>query len=156
MKASSTSGFTARRIAVFSDTHDGYPPDLPQRMAAADELWHLGDVCEPAVLVEFEALGKPLVVVRGNNDDHPAWPLSRMLERSGRRFHLEHIAPRLAPPGAEFVLSGHTHVPSDVTTPDGVRWLNPGCIRYPRAGVHSFSWLTVTSAGEVSWELVVW
>jgi predicted phosphodiesterase len=108
------------------------------------------------VLAEFEAMGKPLVVVRGNNDDHPAWPLRRTLERGGRRFHLEHIAPRLAPTGAEFVLSGHTHVPSDVTTPNGVRWLNPGCIRYPRAEVRSFAWLTVTEAGAVNWELVGW
>ncbi|MEN9840798.1 MAG: hypothetical protein RL376_598 [Verrucomicrobiota bacterium] len=144
----------AWRIAVFSDTHDAFPPGLPARLAAADELWHLGDVCEPALLAEFEALGKPLLVVLGNNDDHPAWPLRRLLERHGRRFQLEHIAPRVAQPGVEFVLSGHTHVPSDVTTPDGVRWLNPGCISYPRAGVRSFTWLTVTAAGAVDWRVV--
>ncbi len=154
MNASVDLASRARRIAVFSDTHDGYPPELPGWLAAADELWHLGDVCEPAVLAEFEALGKPLLVVSGNNDDFPAWPFTRSLERGGRRFHLEHIAPHIAPAGAEFVLSGHTHVPADVTTPDGVRWLNPGCIRFPRAGVRSFAWLTVTAAGAVGWEIV--
>ena len=56
------------RIAVFADTHDRYPPDLPGLLADADELWHLGDVCDPATLVEFEQLGPPLTVVRGNND----------------------------------------------------------------------------------------
>lgn len=142
------------RIAVFGDTHDCFPPGLPALLAAADELWHLGDVCEPATLVEFEQLGRPLSVVRGNNDWHPAWPLTRRLERRGRVFHLEHIAPRHAPPGAEFVLSGHTHVPADEADAAGVRWLNPGCITRPRARVRSFAWLTLGAAGAAAWEVV--
>ncbi|MCU0793029.1 MAG: metallophosphatase family protein [Opitutaceae bacterium] len=142
------------RIAVFSDTHDRYPRDLPARLQGADELWHLGDVCEPATLVEFEQLGAPLTVVRGNNDWHPAWPLALGLERRGRRFHLEHIAPRRAPKGAEFVLFGHTHVPEDAQDTAGVRWLNPGCITRPRAVVRSFAWLEITPEGGVSWQPV--
>ena len=142
------------RIAVFSDTHDRFPADLPGRMAEADEIWHLGDVCEPATLVEFEQLGRPMFVVRGNNDWHEAWPLTRRLERRGRMFHLEHIAPRRVPPRAEFVLSGHTHVPADELDAMGVRWLNPGCITRPRAVVRSFAWLKVASDGAVSWEPV--
>lgn len=139
------------RVAVFSDTHDRFPADLPARMAEADEIWHLGDVCDPATLVEFEQLGPPLTVVAGNNDWHPAWPLFLRVERHGREFHLEHIAPRRAPPGAEFVLSGHTHVPSDHIDAAGVRWLNPGCISYPRAGVRGFAWLTISPGGAVAW-----
>ncbi len=143
------------RVAVFGDTHDRFPPGLPARLAAeADELWHLGDVCDPATLVEFELIGRPLNVVRGNNDWIEAWPLTRRLERRGRVFHLEHIAPRRAPAGAEFVLSGHTHVPSDATDARGVRWLNPGCITRPRAQVRSFAWLTLAADGAVGWELV--
>ena len=42
------------RIAVIADTHDRYPPGLPGRLAGADEIWHLGDVCEPETLAEFE------------------------------------------------------------------------------------------------------
>ncbi|TAG32773.1 MAG: metallophosphoesterase [Verrucomicrobia bacterium] len=142
------------RIAVFADTHDHYPPGLPARLADADELWHLGDVCEPEVLVEFEQLGCPLRVVLGNNDCEPSWPLVVRAEREGRRFHLEHIAPRRAPPGAEFVLSGHTHVPSDVTDSAGVRWLNPGCITRPRGHGRSFAWLVIAPDGTVTWTLV--
>jgi putative phosphoesterase len=142
------------RVAVFGDTHDRFPPGLPGRLAAADELWHLGDVCEPATLVEFEQAGPPLTVVRGNNDWLESWPLTRRLERRGRVFHLEHIAPRRAPAGAEFVLSGHTHVPSDQTDARGVRWLNPGCITRPRAQVRSFAWLVIAADGAVSWEVV--
>ena len=39
------------RIAVISDTHDRFPLTLPARLKGADEIWHLGDVCEPAVLI---------------------------------------------------------------------------------------------------------
>lgn len=142
------------RIAVIADTHDRVPRGLPERLAEADEIWHLGDVCDPAVLVEIEQLGRPLTVVAGNNDWQAAWPLWLRAERHGREFHLEHIAPRRAPPGAQFVLSGHTHVPSDVTDAAGVRWLNPGCITRPRAEVRSFAWLTIGVDGTVGWKFV--
>ena len=150
---SSSASVPPRRIAVISDTHDRCPAALPVLLAAADEIWHLGDVCDPATLVGLEASGVPLRVVRGNNDEHP-WPLVLRLERGGRHFHLEHIAPRRAPPGAAFVLSGHTHVPSDTTDGQGVRWLNPGCITRPRARVRGFAWLTVWADGAVGWEPV--
>jgi putative phosphoesterase len=143
-----------RRIAVFSDTHDAYPSRLPRLLADADELWHLGDVCSLQTLVEFTDLGRPLFVVRGNNDWHPAWPVTLRLERAGRVFHLEHIAPRRAPAGAEFVLFGHTHVPHDVTDDAGVRWLNPGCVSMPRGQGLGFAWLLISASGEVSWRPV--
>lgn len=141
------------RIAVISDTHDQYPPDLPGRLAVADEIWHLGDVCDPSTLVEFEQIGKPLRIVRGNNDWNPAWPLVLRLERAGRIFHLEHIAPRRSPVGVAFVLSGHTHVPADVTDAAGTRWLNPGCITRPRAHRRTFGWLLIATDGGVEWTL---
>jgi putative phosphoesterase len=142
------------RIAVFGDTHDRFPADLPARLAVADELWHLGDVCDPATLVEFELTRRPLTVVRGNNDWLEAWPLTQRLERRGRVFHLEHIAPRGAPAGVDCVLSGHTHVPADQRDAAGVRWLNPGCITRPRAQVRSFAWLTLDAHGAFTWETV--
>jgi len=143
------------RIAVLSDTHDRYPADLPARLAAADEIWHLGDVCEPEVLVEFELLGKPLHVVLGNNEAHNLWPLELTLEREGWRFFLIHIPPRRAPRGAHFVLHGHTHVPRDETDAAGVRWLNPGCISRPNRGAPpSFAWLTVSAGNLPEWKLM--
>ncbi|MEO6053588.1 MAG: metallophosphoesterase family protein, partial [Chthoniobacterales bacterium] len=53
------------RIAVIADTHGKMPDTVLQDIAGADEIWHLGDVCEPAVLKPVEALGKPLSVVQG-------------------------------------------------------------------------------------------
>ena len=142
------------RIAVISDTHDRVPESLPDRLEGADEIWHLGDVCDPATLVHFERPGVRLHVVLGNCDSHHAWPLTLSLERQGVRFHLEHIPPRRAPAGAQVVLHGHTHVPRDETDHAGVRWLNPGCITRPNRGAPaSFAWLTLR-AGGFDWTLV--
>lgn len=142
------------RIAVLSDTHDDLPPHLPDLLAKADEIWHLGDVSDPRVLVELEVLGKPLHVVAGNCDTWPAWPLTRLLERDGFTFHLEHIPPRRAPRGVHAVLHGHTHVPRDETDPLGIRWLNPGSVSEPRYdGPPSHAWLT-TGEGSFTWEIM--
>ncbi len=141
------------RIAVISDTHDKYPPTLPERLRGADEIWHLGDVCDPATLVEFEQLGPPLRVVVGNCDSHP-WPMSLELKREGVKFFLTHIPPVRAPRGCTAVLHGHTHVPRDETI-GGVRWLNPGCITRPNRGAPaSFAWLTVAGGKIEAWEPV--
>jgi len=142
------------RIAVIADTHDRYPPDLPGRLRGADEIWHLGDVCDPSTLVEFEQLGPPLTVVRGNNDSHLGWPLDLTVTREGLIFHLIHIPPRLAPAGINVLLHGHTHVPRDDIDTGRVRWLNPGCIAFPRATIRSFAWLTVKDGTLRRWELV--
>jgi putative phosphoesterase len=142
------------RIAVISDTHDKYPSGLPGRLQGADEIWHLGDVCEPATLVAFENLGKPLHVVLGNNESHALWPQELRLERAGFDFLLVHIPPTRLPPGVDVVLHGHTHVPRDETDEAGVRWLNPGCITRPNRGARaSFAWLTVKPGQPLDWRL---
>lgn len=142
------------RIAVFSDTHDRYPPGLPELMTGADEIWHLGDVCAPETLEEFAALGPPLRVVQGNCDESGIWPTELSLERGGVRFFLTHIPPAEVPRGTAAVLHGHTHVPRDELI-RGVRWLNPGCITRPRENSErSFAWLTVTDGKLTSWEFV--
>jgi uncharacterized protein len=140
------------RIAVIADTHDRVPTGLVPRLAAADEIWHLGDVCDPMTLAEFERLGKPVQVVLGNNECHNLWPLDLTLERDGWYFYLTHIPPSRAPAGADFVLHGHTHVPRDETDKGGVRWLNPGCITRPRSGSPAgFAWLTLRKGKPPEW-----
>lgn len=141
-------------IAVISDTHDHLPAGLAGRLAAADEIWHLGDVCAPETLVELEALRRPLRIVQGNCDHYP-WPLSLNLTRGGLSCHLTHIPPHKAPVGAKVVLHGHTHVPRDQTDARGVRWLNPGCIsRANRGAPASFAWLSFEREGHLTWSIV--
>ncbi|HTL67744.1 MAG TPA: metallophosphoesterase family protein [Lacunisphaera sp.] len=142
------------RIAVIADTHDRYPPGLPERLRDADEIWHLGDVCEPWTLSEFQQLGKPLQVVIGNNEGHDLWPRELRLERAGTHCLLVHIPPLRAPPGVHLVLHGHTHAPRDETDARGVRWLNPGCITRPnRHAPPSFAWLTLAAGRSPEWRL---
>ncbi len=141
-------------IAVIADTHDRYPPKFPQRLRGADEIWHLGDVCEPATLGEFERLGRPLYVVLGNNEWHNVWPRELRLERAGWKFFLIHIPPGRGPAEVDVVLHGHTHVPRDETDDQGVRWLNPGCVTRPNRGARaSFGWLTVEAGRALDWRL---
>ena len=142
------------RIAVIADTHDQVPGSLVERLRGASEIWHLGDVCAPATLLVFEALGVPLCVVRGNCDWQPHWPTALNLVRAGADFHLVHIPPRRAPAGAVAILHGHTHVPRDETDPCGVRWLNPGCITRPNRGAPpSYAWLELSGRGTWTWKL---
>src|SRR5947208_2389279 len=99
------------RIAVIADTHNRLPVELPALLADADEIWHLGDVCDEFVLDELRAIGPPLSVVRGNCDSCSDWPLTRDLTRCGLKIHLVHIPPAHAPAGTDLLLHGHTHVP---------------------------------------------
>jgi hypothetical protein len=143
------------RIAVIADTHDRVPAGLLERLAGADEIWHLGDVCDPAVLARFESPGRPVFAVLGNNEWHNLWPTELQLERAGHRFLLVHVPPRSAPRGVRFVLHGHTHMPRDETDAHGVRWLNPGCISRPRAGTTAgFAWLTLQPGTVPQWKRV--
>ena len=141
------------RIAVISDTHDRMPRDLPDRLAGAGEIWHLGDVCRPETLDPIEALGMAVRVISGNCDYLNLWPGIMRRTVHGIRFHLEHIAPGKAPPETDIILSGHTHVPSR-RTENGVTWLNPGCISRPNRGApSSFAWLEISEDGKWAWTL---
>lgn len=143
-------------IAIIADTHDRVPAGLVERLRPADEVWHLGDVCEPEILAEFARAGRPVHAVLGNNEAHTLWPLDLVLERHGWRFYLTHVPPRRIPARVQYVLHGHTHVPRDETDEAGVRWLNPGCISHAHRGAPaSFAWLTVTRGRPPGWKVVL-
>lgn len=136
------------RIAVVADTHDRLPPTLLEAVRSADEIWHLGDVCEPSTLDQIRALGPPVQVVRGNQDSCWDWPMSLDLQRKDQTFHLRHIPPASAPLGVKFLLHGHTHVPRDQTIGE-TRFLNPGAAGLANKGApRSFGWLLVTERRE--------
>lgn len=140
------------RIAVISDTHDAFPPELPSKIRGADEIWHLGDVVDPDILVEFELIGVPLVVVRGNCDNDSGWPLERTLTREGVVCHLVHIPPGKAPAGIHALFHGHTHIPRDDVDGFGIRWFNPGSASKARAGTtNGFAWLELSDGKILSW-----
>lgn len=141
------------QIAVIADTHDKLPYPLVERIADADEIWHLGDVCGGWLLDELRTSGKPLKVVRGNCDACDEWPLTLDFTRDGLRIHLVHIPPDTAPPGVDLVIHGHTHIPRNERIGSTV-YLNPGCVTRPNRGSpRSFGWLTLFPDGEYSWQV---
>jgi putative phosphoesterase len=141
------------QIFVLADTHDKLPAKIEPMAASADEIWHLGDVCDPGILQAIETFGPPVTIVRGNCDGQPDWPLVVDLKRNRIRFRLVHIPPDHVPDGIDVVLHGHTHVPRDERVA-GVRFLNPGCVTRPNRGAApSVGILEMAADGKMTWRL---
>ena len=144
----------ALRIFVLADTHDHLPANLETLAEGADEIWHLGDVCAPSLVVRLESLGPPLTLVRGNCDSNYEWPLVVDLKRNGMRFRLVHIPPSLPPEKIDVLLHAHTHVPRHERRA-GVLFLNPGCVTRPNRGAPpSVAQLEIEGNGGLKWKLV--
>ena len=142
------------RIAVLADTHDRFPRHVSEAITGADEIWHLGDVCSPAILEILRQLGPPVKVVRGNCDVCPEWPELLDFETEGSYIRLIHIPPRIAPAGFDFLLHGHTHVPRNELV-GTTRFLNPGCITRPNRGAPaSYAWFELRRGLPAKWTLV--
>ena len=142
------------RIAVLADTHNRLPLHLPREIAGADEIWHLGDVTDASSLEPLCALGRPVLVVRGNSDFNMDWPLTLDLEREGFAIRLIHIPPFTGAPGIDLLLHGHTHVPRNERM-GATRFLNPGSVGKPNHGAPtSYAWLELTRGLPPKWEIV--
>lgn len=142
------------RIAVIADTHNRLPSSVRNEISGADEIWHLGDICNREILMELRGLGPTVHAIGGNCDPRGLAPETLMIERRGKTFFLVHIPPRTAPEGADFLLHGHTHVPRDQTV-GRTRFLNPGSIGKANHGAApSFAWLEIGADGKVLWSLV--
>jgi putative phosphoesterase len=113
------------RIGVIADTHDRWLPRVPELFKDVDEIWHLGDVCQEAILDELRGINPKLTAVLGNNDFNLDLPVTLDLERGGERFHLIHILPRRISTANDWLLYGHTHRPTDEMH-NGVHLFNPG------------------------------
>jgi len=141
------------RVFVLADTHDKVPENLEMLAFGADEIWHLGDVCDPIILQTIQTFGPPVTIVRGNCDGQPDWPLTVDLKRNRVRFRLVHIPPDHAPDDVEVVLHGHTHVPRDERV-GCVHFLNPGCVTRPNRGAApSVGILEIAADGKMKWRL---
>ena len=144
----------ALRIFVLADTHNRLPANLEALAKEADEIWHLGDVCDPAILETIETFGPPVTTVRGNCDSNSEWPLVVDLERNGVRFRLVHIPPERAPANVDVLVHGHTHVPRQERV-EGVLFLNPGCVTRPNRGAPaSVASLEIAPEGKLGWRTI--
>jgi hypothetical protein len=143
----------ALHIFVLADTHNRLPGAVKEIARAADEVWHLGDVCAETILDELRAIGPRITVVRGNCDSNLEWPLVVDLSRGGLKFRLLHVPPEHLPSEVDVVLHGHTHVPR-YEKRGNVFFLNPGCVTRPNRGSPpSVAWLEIADE-KFTWRLV--
>lgn len=142
------------RIFVLADTHNHLPANIETLADGADEIWHLGDVCAPAIVEMLERIGPPVTIVRGNCDSNFEWPLIVDLKRNGVRFRLVHIPPDRTPENIDVLLHGHTHVPRNERR-EGVLFLNPGCVTRPNRGAAaSVANLEIAADGKLRWQTI--
>ncbi len=119
------------KIGVVSDTHGLLRPEVLPALADVEQILHLGDVGDPAILKALEQIA-PVHAVRGNIDrDGPCsrLPETDVLLFEGHSIYLLHNfgALCLDPVAAKFsaVLYGHSHRPS-IDRRKGVLYFNPG------------------------------
>jgi putative phosphoesterase len=119
------------RIGVVSDTHGLLRPEVVPALSGVEQILHLGDVGDPAIL---KALAKvaPVHAVRGNVDTSGACsrlPETDVLLFEGHYVYLLHDIGRLHldPAASNFslVLYGHSHRPR-IEHKKGVLYFNPG------------------------------
>jgi putative phosphoesterase len=132
----------ATRLLLISDTHIPkrarvLPAPVLRAADAVDLIVHAGDWVTASVLDDLEQHGEVLGVW-GNNDGDDL--RGRLPEIAYRRIeqldvavvHETGDAARRARrmdeafPDADLLIFGHSHIPWDTTTPNGLRLLNPG------------------------------
>ena len=138
-------------VGVISDTHGHLPEQAVAALAGCDHIIHAGDIGDPAILRELEALA-PVTAVLGNNDfDEYGSQVARFAHPviDGVRFLVAHY-PRdvrigfngcaglaAGDPLPQVCVHGHTHVPRIVTGADArpaQLVLCPGSASCPRGG----------------------
>jgi putative phosphoesterase len=119
------------KIGVVSDTHGLLRPELVPALKGVDQILHLGDVGNIAILDDLRQIA-PVTPIRGNVDREGACanlPETEVVLIEGHYIYMLHDVKtlHLDPAAAKFsaVLSGHTHVPNYVTK-KGVLYFNPG------------------------------
>ncbi len=131
------------RLLLIADTHvpkraKELPPQVWDEVAVADVVMHAGDWVDLALLDELEAHSARLVGVFGNNDGEPfraRLPEVAHADLDGVRFATIHeTGPAQGRearcdqwfPDVDVLVFGHSHIPWDTMTPNGLRLLNPG------------------------------
>jgi hypothetical protein len=131
------------QLVILSDTHvpkraRTLPAPLWEAITAADLVIHAGDWVDVALLDELEQRARRLLAVWGNNDgpelqarlpevataDLDGLRLAVVHETGGRTGRETRCDRRF--PDTGVLVFGHSHIPWDTTTPNGLRLLNPG------------------------------
>ncbi|HUR47536.1 MAG TPA: metallophosphoesterase family protein [Candidatus Saccharimonadales bacterium] len=108
------------KIGVISDTHNYLDPKVTELLAGVDHILHGGDIGEPWLLRELEAIA-PTTAVSGNTDSEGSYKETQVVELGGRKFLVHHIVDvrypserirgRIEKEIPDVVIFGHTHKP---------------------------------------------
>lgn len=136
------------KILLLSDTHSYIDEAILAHCAAADEVWHAGDIGDFSLVEKIQAI-KPLRAVYGNIDGEAVrstFPEDLWFEIEGLKVWMTHIGgypprynPRvrkiLAETQADIFVCGHSHILKVLKDQQrgGMLCLNPGA-----AGKHGF------------------
>ena len=136
------------RIGIISDTHSYLDSQVFEYFKNVDEVWHAGDIGDPAVADELEKV-KPLRAVFGNIDNknlQARFAEDLWFECEGLKIWMTHIGG--APPNynprikkilkekiPDIFICGHSHILRVKKDPkyNNMLYLNPGA-----AGNHGF------------------
>lgn len=120
------------RIAVISDTHGMFRPQVKEVLHTCDALIHGGDINSKKIMDEIIGEmpeGCPIFIVRGNNDKEWASNLPAILEFElcGCNIILAHNKNDipLVLDSVDIVIYGHSHKYSEELVNNKL-WLNPG------------------------------
>jgi putative phosphoesterase len=129
MRSLKTSDSRRTTVGVISDTHGLLRPEVIDTFRDVELILHAGDIGDPRVLQDLQAIA-PVFAVRGNND-REGWangiPETRIVPIGGIRVFMIHDIKEMheSPSHCEAVVAGHSHQPS-VEKREGVLFLNPG------------------------------
>ena len=131
------------KILVVSDSH-GHTEDLVQLQKKYENetiaMIHCGD----SELDSQDVVLQPFIYVKGNCDYGQAFSTEEVKELGGFRFFitlghlynvnmtLQNISYKAQEVGASIVLFGHTHRAGSEMNRDGLLFINPGSISFPR------------------------
>ena len=134
------------RLGVISDTHGLLRPEVFDVFQQVDHILHAGDIGNPQILIELEALA-PVTAVYGNADSpelRARLPQVAELELDGFAIAVTHGDQFGHPtpaklhetfPRAEIIVYGHTHKPLLELMDRTVTVMNPGGAGHPRFGL---------------------
>lgn len=135
------------RISLLSDTHSLIDKQILKLCEGSDEIWHAGDIGNPAVTDSLKTVA-PVRAVYGNIDDHVVrkeWPLHQRFKCEQVDVWITHIggypgrySPAIRseitsnPP--DLFISGHSHILKVMNDKKlSLLHMNPGAI-----GIHGF------------------
>jgi putative phosphoesterase len=133
----------ATKLLLLSDTHvpqraQRLPEQVWRAVEDADLVLHAGDWVDLTLFTELKERARALIGVYGNNDGadlRAVLPEVAREQVDGIRFAMIHQTGAAAGrerrmdaafPDTDVLVFGHSHIPWDTVSPQGMRLLNPG------------------------------